>query len=136
MSQETKFTKEEMDRLEEIQKKYANIQLNLGQLGFTKIRLENEICEVTGVLANTITVIRGTHGSTKATHADDVAIRLPFFNNYVDFDKYSTAQTDSLGRFKATNFFGYGRNTDGSNNRESNGIVAGSFSCKFYEAGF
>jgi hypothetical protein len=43
MSEEKKFSKEEMDRLEEIQKKYAGIQLNLGQLGFTKIRLENEI---------------------------------------------------------------------------------------------
>tara|TARA_R100001015_G_C4602490_1_gene157460 strand:- start:220 stop:492 length:273 start_codon:yes stop_codon:yes gene_type:complete len=40
---ETKFTKEELEKLEDIQKKYASIQLKLGQLGFTKIRLENEI---------------------------------------------------------------------------------------------
>jgi len=100
------------------------------------IRLENEICEVVSISSNTITVIRGTHGSTKATHAEDVAIRLPFFNNYADFDKYSTAQTDDSGRFRATNFIGFARNTDGSGNRESNGIVAGSFSMKFYESGY
>ena len=43
MAEDKKFTKEEMEKLEEIQKKYASIQLKLGQLGFTKIRLENEI---------------------------------------------------------------------------------------------
>ena len=47
MSEEVKFTEEELKTLEEIQKKYAGIQLNLGQLGFTKIRLENEIKTVT-----------------------------------------------------------------------------------------
>ena len=44
------------------------------------IRLENEICEVVSVATNVLTIIRGTHGSTAATHADDVAIRMPFFN--------------------------------------------------------
>ena len=43
MAEDKKFTKEEMEKLEGIQKKYASIQLKLGQLGFTKIRLENEI---------------------------------------------------------------------------------------------
>ena len=42
-SEEKKFNTEELNKLQEIQKKYANIQLKLGQLGFTKIRLENEI---------------------------------------------------------------------------------------------
>ena len=46
MSDEIKFSKEELDKLENIQKKYASIQLKLGQLGFTKIRLENEIKQV------------------------------------------------------------------------------------------
>ena len=100
------------------------------------IRIENEIMEVTGVSGDNLTVIRGTHGSTAATHANTTPIRLPFFNNYADFDKYSTAQTDDSGRFKATNFFGHGRNTDGSGNRESNGIVPSSFSMKFYESGY
>ena len=43
MAEDKKFTKEEMEKLEDIQNKYASIQLKLGQLGFTKIRLENEI---------------------------------------------------------------------------------------------
>lgn len=43
MAKEVKFSKEELEKLEDIQKQYANIQLNLGQLGFTKIRLETEI---------------------------------------------------------------------------------------------
>ena len=102
------------------------------------IRIENEICEVTAVgtgadLANsTCTIVRGLYGSTAATHADDVAIRLPFFNAYADFDKFSTAQTDASGRFKCMNFFGYGRNGSAS----ADGIVAGSVSGKFYKAGF
>ena len=100
------------------------------------IRLENEICEIVSISGEVITIIRGSHGSAKATHADDVAIRLPFFNAYADFDKYSTAQTDAAGRFKCTNFIGFGRNTDGSGYRESMGIVAGSVSGKFYEAGY
>ena len=100
------------------------------------IRVEDEIMEVTSISSNTLTVIRGTHGSTAATHADNTAIRLPFFNNLADYDKYSTPQTDANGQYIATNFFGYGRNTDGAGNRESNGIVAGSFAIKFYEAGY
>ena len=95
------------------------------------IRVENEIMEVTGISSDTLTVIRGTHGSAKATHSDDTALRFPFFNAYADFDKYTTAQSDSSGRFKCMNFFGYGR-TEG----EADGIVAGSVSGKFYEAGY
>tara|TARA_R100000655_G_scaffold41927_1_gene77865 strand:- start:4854 stop:6395 length:1542 start_codon:yes stop_codon:yes gene_type:complete len=101
------------------------------------IRLENEICEVTATgtgadLANsTLTIIRGTHGSTAATHADDVAVRFAFFNAYHDFDKYSVAQTDSQGRFKCFNMFGAGRAATALQ-----GIVPGSFSVQFYEAGY
>tara|TARA_Y100001963_G_scaffold96321_1_gene132612 strand:+ start:191 stop:1702 length:1512 start_codon:yes stop_codon:yes gene_type:complete len=101
------------------------------------IRIENEICEVTAVgtgadLANsTLTIVRGTHGSTAATHADDVAVRLPFFNAYHDFDKYSVAQTDSDGKFLAYNFFGYSRASSGVQ-----GINAGSIAIKFYKSGY
>ena len=100
------------------------------------IRLENEVLEVTAVNSNTLTVIRGAYGSTAATHSDDTPLRYSFFNAYADFDKYSVSQTDTSGRFKTSNFFGYGRNTDGSGNRESNGIVTGSVSGKFYSRGF
>ncbi len=98
------------------------------------IRLENEICEVTAVgtgadLANsTLTIIRGTHGSTAATHADDVAVRFPFFNAYNNYDRYSVAQTNKNGKFKCMNFFGYGRTSD----TIADGIVPGSVCFKFY----
>jgi len=103
------------------------------------IRLEDEICEVTAVgtgadLANsTLTIIRGLYGSTAATHADDVAVRFPFFNEYYDYDRVLSgntqlAQTDSMGRFKCSNFFGYGRLTTGL----PQGITPGSFCMKFY----
>ena len=104
------------------------------------IRLENEICEVTKVTGNVLTIVRGTHGSTAATHADDVAIRYPFFNAYHNFTAatggYDVVCTDTEGKFKCTNFFGYGRNTDGSNGKQSMGLVAGSISGKFYSAGY
>ena len=101
------------------------------------IRLENEICEVTATgtgadLANsTLTITRGAYGSTAATHADDIAVRLPFFNAYHDFDKYSVAQTDSNGKFKCYNFFGLGRASSGNQ-----GIVPGSLAIKFYNPGY
>ena len=101
------------------------------------IRIENEICEVTATgtgadLANsTLTITRGKYGSTAATHADDVAVRLPFFNQYHEFDKYSVAQSDGQGRFKCSNFFGYGRTSDGIM-----GVTAGSVAIKQYEAGY
>ena len=122
----------------------AHTTLNLedGHSKFFKvgdlIRIENEICEVTAVgtgadLANsTCTIIRGLYGSTAATHADDVAIRLPYFNAYADFDKYSTAQTDGSGRYKAMNLFAFGRKSDAV----ADGFVAGSISGKFYSAGY
>ena len=102
------------------------------------IRLDNEIMEVTAVgtgadLANsTLSVIRGSHGSTIAVHADDVAVRLPFFNAYNNFDKYTVAQTNKDGKFKAMNFFGYGRTGDAI----ADGLVPGSVCFKFYNSGF
>ena len=101
------------------------------------IRLENEILEVLTVgtgadLANsTITVKRGVYGSTAATHADDVAVRLPCFNAHHDFDKYSVAQTDDAGRWAAMNFFGYGRAST-----YLSGIQAGSVAIQFYTQGY
>ena len=121
---------------------HTTLNLENGHSKFLKrgdlIRLENEICEVTAVgtgadLANsTCTIIRGTHGSTAATHIDDVAVRLPFFNAYNNFDKYSVAQTNKDGKFKAMNFFGYGRTGDAI----SDGLVAGSVAFKFYNQGY
>ena len=102
------------------------------------IKIDNEIIEVTAVgtgadLANsTLTIKRGMYGSTAATHADDAPVSLTYFNAYADFDKYSSAQTDGSGRYKAMNLFGYGRKSDAV----ADGFVAGSFSGKFYSAGY
>ena len=95
------------------------------------IRLDNEIMEVTSIATNELYVIRAVDGSTAASHNDDVAIRLPFYNAYHDFDKYSVAQTDSFGRYKATNLAGYGRVA-----ANEGGISAGSVAIQFYEAGY
>ena len=95
------------------------------------IRIDNEIMEVTSISGDDLTVIRGTHGSTAASHSDNRPMRYPFFNAYHDFDKYSVCQTDDNGRFKAQNFFGYGRGGSGKL-----GITAGSVAIQFYEAGF
>ena len=112
------------------------------------IRLENEICEVTAVgtgadLANsTCTIIRGLYGSTAATHADDVAVRFPFFNMHHDFDDTSyngggngsatVVKTNGSGLFRAMNFFGYARTAD----TVCDGLVAGSVAIKFYNSGY
>ena len=95
------------------------------------IRVDNEVMEVVSISGNTLTVIRGSHGSALAVHSDDAPLRYAFFNAYADFDKYSTAQTDTSGKFKCMNFFGYGR-TEG----EADGLVPGSVSGKFYQAGY
>ena len=95
------------------------------------IRLDNEIMEVTAISTNTLTCTRAVGGSTGASHSDDVAVRFPFYNAYHDFDKYSVAQTDGQGRFKANNFFGFGRAAT-----HLMGITAGSVAFKFYNAGY
>lgn len=101
-----------------------------------KIRIDDEIMEVTAVAESTgteaqLTVRRGIDGSTAASHSDNRQIRLPFYNGYHDFDKYSVAQTDNLGRFKATNFFGYGRTATALC-----GITPGSVAIQFYTKGY
>ena len=102
------------------------------------IRVNDEIMEVTaigsgadGTNNNYLTVIRGLYGSTAATHTAGNAIRFPFFNAYHDWDKYSASQTNSFGRYKATNFFGLSRTASGQG-----GISAGSIAIQFYEAGY
>ena len=96
------------------------------------LRVEDEIMEVTALSATdgngTLTVIRGTHGSTKATHTDSQDVRLPFFNAYNNYNRYSVAQTNKNGAFKCMNFFGYGRTEDAI----CDGIVPGSVAVKFY----
>ena len=107
------------------------------------IRIENEIMEITGISGaggteSTLTVKRGLFGSTAATHADNTVIRLPFFNNYDDFNTYSTASTDVSGNFKSTNFFGQFRTStsDSSSGNPMDGLCRGTVAIKFFEAGY
>ena len=95
------------------------------------IRLDDEVCRIVSLTATTFTVDRAVHGTAKADHTNNTDIRLPFFNAYADFDKYTTAQTDASGRFKASNFFGYGRAVLAS----AGGLVPGTVSGYFYSAG-
>ena len=95
------------------------------------IRLDDEICRVVSLTDTVFTVDRAVHGTAKADHTNNTDIRLPFFNAYHDFDKYSVAQTDSDGKFKCMNFFGAGRTAT-----EVQGIVPGSIAIKFYESGY
>ena len=115
----------------------ANCTANLFRVG-DLIRVDNEIMEVTAIgtkvdLANnTLTVKRAVYGSAASSgHGDEDDVVIPFFNAYHDYDKYSVAQTDSDGKFKAMNFFGLGRTQT-----NVQGITAGSVSLKFYEAGY
>jgi hypothetical protein len=110
------------------------------------IRVNNEIMEVTAVgddsdAANTnLTVVRGLYGSTAASdHADDAAIRIPFFNAYYDFDTALSGSSqlimsDGQGKFKASNFFGKARTS--LQYDEGAGLVSGSVALKFYESAY
>ena len=104
------------------------------------IMLDNEVCRIKSIVdtdgdgaytPHHFIVDRAVHGTAKADHTNNTDIRLPFFNAYHDFDKYSLAQTDSSGKFKCTNMFGVGRSAT-----DPSGIVPGSFALKFYEAGY
>ena len=46
MSENTKFTEEEMKKLSELQQTYSNVQNALGQLGVNKIRIEQQFQEL------------------------------------------------------------------------------------------
>ena len=90
----------------------------------------------------TLTVVRGLYGSnindkdaqTDGTDGSVVGanVYLPFFNTFHDFDKFSTARTDHDGKFKAFNFFGYGRGTD----FPTSGLLPGSIAIKCYNPGY
>ena len=112
------------------------IQFGINTTTATKI----EICRVTAIATNVLTLERALYGTTandkdaqtNATSGvvDNAKVYFPFFNTYHDHDKYTVVQTDANGKFHAMNLFGTGR---GATNLM--GITAGSFSAKFYNAG-
>ena len=95
------------------------------------LRFGDEIVEVTAISTNDLTIRRGLHGSTAASHSDNAVIRFPFFNKYSDYDAFTHTQTNSSGRFGMQNLFGYGRSKT-----YPTGIVKGSFAMKFYNNGY
>ena len=47
MSEEVKFTEDELKKLKDIQQGYVNIQVQLGQVGIARIRLEQQLGDLT-----------------------------------------------------------------------------------------
>ena len=122
---------------------YAGDLVQLGTNTTTVTR--QEIMRVTSISTNVLTVERALYGTSAAdkdaqTHGtrgavDNATIHLPFFNITNNTDQYggfSTVQTDSRGALHIMNFFGYGRIAS----HVGAGIVPGSISGKFYEAGY
>lgn len=106
------------------------------------IRIENEVLRVTSVSTNDsglIGIERGMLGSVAAPHSDHIAVSWYYLNNFEDWDKEAIVATTFGGRFSATNFFGYGRTYTGGGAPADvclNGLVPGSVSVKFSEAGY
>tara|TARA_Y100000310_G_scaffold163533_1_gene163373 strand:+ start:1600 stop:3123 length:1524 start_codon:yes stop_codon:yes gene_type:complete len=94
------------------------------------LRANAEIVEITAIDGANLTVKRAVLGTSAASHGDGETLRLQFSNDYHDHDKYSVCQTDSDGRFKASNFFGLGR---AATNLQ--GLTPGSICLKFYTEG-
>ena len=105
-----------------------------------KLRVENEIIRVEGtfdnnptastVADNHIVVSRAWNGSAAASHSGTPDVYYAFFNDYHDFDTYTLSQSDNLGRWKSSNFFGYGRAASAEG-----GLMAGSIAIQFYTQG-
>ncbi len=100
-----------------------------------------EVMEVTAIGTNNLTVRRGLYGTSVADKDNQTdgtngavsgaRIYFPIFNKFHDYDKYSVVQTDNLGRYMSTNFFGYGRTATALC-----GITPGSVAIQFYTKGF
>ena len=114
------------------------IQFGINVTTATKI----EICRVTAISTHVLTLERALYGTTandkdaqtNATSGvvDDAKIYFPFFNTYGNkYNRYTVVQTDAGGRYHAMNLFGAGRAAT-----NLMGITAGSFSAKFYNAGY
>lgn len=113
------------------------IQIGIDETTATRL----EVMEVTAIGTNNLTVRRalyGTSAADKDSQTDGTAgavsgarIYFPIFNKYHDYDKYSVVQTDNLGRYMSTNFFGYGRTATALS-----GITPGSVAIQFYTKGY
>ena len=112
------------------------------------IRIENELCIVEGtfddnptsstVADNHIVVSRGRFGSTTASHSGTPDVLFAVTNELYDFDRAlqgssQLVSSDGRGRFKTSNFYGYGR-VDGDT--APFGITAGSCCWRFYSSAY
>ena len=102
------------------------------------IRLDDEVCRIISLTDTVFTVDRALYGTAKADHTNNTAIRFPFFNEYYDFDRVLSGssqlvQTDAQGRFKSSNFFGYGRVNSTS---APFGLVPGTCCIRFYSSAY
>ena len=112
------------------------------------LRVENEIVKVEGtyddnptastVADNHIVVSRAHFGSAAASHSGTADIYFAIFNEHYDFDRALSGssqlvQTDSLGRYRSCNFFGYGRDDSGTS---PFGLVPGSVCIRFYSSAY
>ena len=113
------------------------IQLGINDTTATRI----EIMEVTAISTNNLTVTRALYGTSAAdkdsqTNATSGAVSgakvyFPIRNAYYRYNKFAKVQTDVNGKFKAMNFFGYGRAAT-----HLQGITPGSVAIKFYNSGY
>lgn len=113
------------------------IQLGINDSTTTR----QEVMEVTAIGTNNLTVRRALYGTSAADKDNQTdstngavsgaKIYFPIFNKYHDYDKYSVVQTDNLGRYLSTNFFGYGRAATALS-----GITPGSVAIQFYTKGY
>ena len=114
------------------------------------LRCENEILRVEGtyddnptastVADNHIVVSRAHLGSDVASHSGTPDIYFHCFNEYYDYDRVLLGNsqlnmTDSLGRYKSSNFFGFGR-TDATADNKTFGLVPGSICFRFYSSAY
>ena len=89
------------------------------------------------VADNHIVVSRGYFGTSAAAHSGSGAdLYWPIFNQHYDYDRALSGssqlvQTDTNGRYKSNNFFGYGRVTT-----TAFGLVPGSVCIRFYSKAY
>ena len=104
------------------------------------IRTNSEVCEITAISGNDVTVRRAMQGTTAASHADSETVRLQFSNGHHEFEKALKGSsqlgiTDGKGRWKSSNFFGLAR-TAGADNLGVAGLVPGSVAFTFYDKAY
>ncbi len=114
------------------------IQVGINDTTITR----QEVMRVTSIATHVLSVDRALYGTSAADKdnqtdgtsgaVNNAKVYFPIFNAYHNYNKYTVVQTDSSGKFKAMNFFGYGRVTDST----SDGIVPGSIAGKFYQPGY